>query len=146
MIRAGDWSLIMISTLIRHSDLSSRQSSHSCLSLVSSVCVSCVSFVMFAESCERNLSVTNASMHEFCLWFVTGFSSQSFPPALFFCIRVACEKERQLVFLAFVSEFLFFLSVFFFCKGRRRRRRRRNKTKKRKDDEEEETRRTREWF
>lgn len=84
-------------------------------------------------------------MHEFCLWFVTGFSSQSFPPALFFCIRVACEKERQLVFLAFVSEFLFFLS-FFFLQGKKKTTKTKKQDEEAEDDEEEETRRTREWF
>ncbi len=130
----------MISTLIRHSDLSSR---HFLSLSVSSVCVSCVSFVMFPEICERNLSVTNASMREFCLWFVTGFSSQSLPQPCF-CICVDCEKKRQLVFVAFVSEFLFFL--FFFLQGKKKTTKTKKRDEEAEDDEEEETRRTREWF
>lgn len=132
----------MISTLIRHSDLSSRQSSHSCLSRLLGLCL----LRLLRDVCRdlREKFIGDKCIDAWVLFviFVTGFSSQSFPPAFVFCIRVACEKERQLVFLAFVSEFLFF-SLFFFCKGRRRRRRRRNKTKKpkttkkKKQDEQE---------
>ncbi len=120
----------MISTLIRHSDLSSRQSSHSCLSRLLRLCL----LRLLRDVCRelRAKFIGDKCIDAWVLFviFVTGFSSQSFPPAFVFCIRVACEKERQLVFLAFVSEFLFF-SLFFFCKGRRRRRRRRSRRRRR---------------
>jgi hypothetical protein len=61
-----------------------------------------------------------------------------------FCIRVACEKKRQLVFLAFVSEFLFFL--FLFLQGKKKTTKTKKQDEEAEDDEEEETSRTREWF
>lgn len=70
-----------------------------------------------------------------CNWFLV---RNRFPQPRF-CSRIACKKKRQLVFVAFVSEFLFFL-FFFFAREEeddedeetsRRRRRRRNKTNKR---------------
>jgi hypothetical protein len=74
-----------------------------------------------------------------CNWFLV---RNRFPQPCF-CIRVVCEKKRQPVFLAFVSEFLFFS---FFWQGKKKSTKTKKQDEEAEDDEEEETRRTREWF
>jgi hypothetical protein len=115
----------MISSLIRHSDLSSRHF----LSLSSPPSVSPASPSWFLQRFAREIYrwQMNRCM-SFCLWFVTGFSPHSFPPALFLYPYSLWEEAATRF-----SSFCFRVSLFslFFCKGRsRRRRRRRNKTKK----------------
>jgi hypothetical protein len=111
----------MISSLIRHSDLSSRHF----LSLSSPPSVSPASPSCCLQRVARE--IYRWLMHR-CMSFGTGFSSQSFPPALFL-YPCSLWEEAATRFSSFLFQSFSFFS-FCFCKGRRRRRRRRNKTKK----------------